>query len=126
MDVVEINEKCIEYAKKYFYLDELIENSKERLNIIIDDAINFYCGYLTADDCADFYPEVIKSAVKANLDSLENRMGRLLFKHTVELAMMMNLFAAVYNLRAKCVSEVKRLNGKISFEDVYRYQKGEE
>jgi len=101
---------------------------------LIDDAINFYCGYLTADDCADFYPEVIKSAVKANLESLENRMGRLLFKHTVELAMMMYLFAAVYNvdedtlykLRAKCVSEVKRLNGKISFEDVYRYQKGKD
>jgi len=101
---------------------------------LIDDAINFYCGYLTADDCADFYPEVIKSAVKANLESLENRMGRLLFKHTVELAMMMNLFAAVYNvdqdtlykLRAKCVSEVKRLNGKISFEDVLRYQRYED
>lgn len=41
IDIVEINEKCIEYAKKYFYLDELIENSKERLNIIIDDAINY-------------------------------------------------------------------------------------
>ena len=101
---------------------------------LIDDAINFYCGYLTADDCADFYPEVIKSAVKANLESLENRMGRLLFKHTVELAMMMNLFAAVYNvdedtlykLRAKCVSEVKRLNGRINFEDVLRYQRYED
>lgn len=101
---------------------------------LIDDAINFYCGYLAADDCADFYPEVIKSAVKANLESLENRMGRLLFKHTVELAMMMNLFAAVYNvdedtlykLRAKCVSEVKRLNGRINFEDILRYQRYED
>lgn len=101
---------------------------------LIDDAINFYCGYLTADDCADFYPAVIKTAVKANLESLENRMARMMFKHTVELAMMMNLFAAVYNvdqetlykLRAKCVSEVKRLNGKISFEDVLRYQRYED
>lgn len=41
IDIVEINEKCIEYAKKYFYLDELIDNSKDRLNIIIDDAINY-------------------------------------------------------------------------------------
>lgn len=41
MDIVEINSKCIEYAKEYFYLDELIENTKERLNIIIDDAINY-------------------------------------------------------------------------------------
>lgn len=41
IDIVEINEKCTEYAKKYFYLDELIESTKERLNIIIDDAIDY-------------------------------------------------------------------------------------
>lgn len=41
MDIVEINENCIEYAKKYFYLDELIETTKERLNIIIENAINY-------------------------------------------------------------------------------------
>jgi spermidine synthase len=29
MDIVEINPKCIEYAKKYFYLDELIEIIKK-------------------------------------------------------------------------------------------------
>ena len=101
---------------------------------LIDDAINFYCGYLTADDCGDFYPEVIKSAVKANLESLENRMARILFKYTVELTMMMNIIEAVYNvdsetlckLKAKCVSEVKRLNGRINFEDVLRYQRYED
>ena len=45
IDIVEINPKCIEYAKKYFYLDELIEKTNERLNIIIDDAIKYinYC-----------------------------------------------------------------------------------
>ena len=121
----ETNEKLNTYYKPYGFRNK---------SNLIDDAINFYCGYLSADDCADFYPEVIKSAVKANLESLENRMGRLLFKHTVELAMMMNLFAAVYNvdeetlgkLRAKCVSEVKRLNGRINFEDVLRYQRYED
>lgn len=101
---------------------------------LIDDAINFYCGYLTADDCSEYYPAVIKSAVKANLESLENRMARILFKYTVELTMMMNIIAATYNvdaetlgkLRAKCVSEVKRLNGRINFEDVVRYQRYED
>lgn len=101
---------------------------------LIDDAINFYCGYRLADDCEDFYPAVIKSAVNANLESLENRMARILFKYTVELTMMMNIIAAVYNvdeetlgkLRGKCVSEVKRLNGRINFEDVVRYQRYED
>ena len=44
MDVVEINSECIEYAKKYFYLEELINEydlENKRLNIIIDDAMNY-------------------------------------------------------------------------------------
>lgn len=41
IDVVEINEKCIDVAKQYFYLDELLEENKGRLNIIIDDAIKY-------------------------------------------------------------------------------------
>ncbi|MBE6738646.1 MAG: hypothetical protein E7566_08395 [Ruminococcaceae bacterium] len=72
------------------------------------------------------------SAVKGAMDSFENRISSLVFKQSVELAMLMNIMAATYNvdedtlykLRAKCVSEVKRLNGRISFEDVVRYQKG--
>lgn len=121
----ETNEKLNTYYKPHGFRNK---------SDLIDDAINFYCGYLSADDCADFYPEVIKSAVKANLDSLENRMARLLFKQTVELAMIMNIIAAMttvdqdtlYKLRAKCVSEVKRLNGRINFEDILRYQRGED
>lgn len=41
IDIVEINSKCIGYAKKYFYLDELLEKNNKRVNIIIDDAINY-------------------------------------------------------------------------------------
>lgn len=121
----ETNEKLQSYYKPLGF------RSKSDL---IDDAINFYCGYLTADDCKDYYPAVITSAVKANLESLENRMARILFKYTVELTMLMNIIAATYNvdqgtldkLRAKCVNEVKRLNGRINFEDVVRYQRYED
>ena len=46
--------------------------------------------------------------------------------------MMMHVTAANFRvdedtlsrLRGKCVAEVKRLNGSISFEDAVRYQKG--
>lgn len=41
MDIIEINPKCIEYAKEYFFLEELNENVSERLSIIVDDAINY-------------------------------------------------------------------------------------
>lgn len=42
MDVVEINGKCVEYAKKFFYLDDLFNRydfERKRLNIIIQDAL---------------------------------------------------------------------------------------
>lgn len=41
MDVVEIDKKCIDYAKKYFYLDDLLNNNGNRLNIFIDDALKY-------------------------------------------------------------------------------------
>lgn len=108
-----------------------IDGAKSRSEFI-ENAINFYAGFVSANDCLDYYPAVIVSAVKGAMDSFENRISSLVFKQSVELAMLMNIMAATYNvdedtlykLRAKCVSEVKRLNGRISFEDVVRYQKG--
>lgn len=99
----------------------------------VDEAINFYIGYLTAEDCKDFYPSVMLSCMKGAMDSFENRLGRLVFKQSVELAMIMNLIAAtsdiyeedLVGLREKCIDEVKRLNGRINFEDVYRYYRNE-
>lgn len=122
-----VNPETIEKAERLYKLDGVKSRSE-----FIENAINFYSGFVSANDCLDFYPPVIVSAVKGAVDSFENRISTLIFKQAVELAMIMNIIAATYNvdedtlsrLRSKCVSEVKRLNGKISFEDVYRYQKG--
>ena len=43
----------------------------------IEKAILFYAGYLAADNCRDYIPNVIVSTVKGSLDSLENRMANL-------------------------------------------------
>ncbi len=100
----------------------------------IEKAVIFYSGYLNADNADEFYPEVIKTSVKKTLESLENRMAKLLFKLTVEIAIVENVTAAISDidevylrqLRAYCVDEVKRLNGRISLEDAVRYQNGED
>ena len=44
----------------------------------IEKAINFYCGYLTAENYKEYFPEVIVSTVQGTLDSFENRMASLL------------------------------------------------
>ena len=46
----------------------------------IEKAINFYCGYLTAENYKEYFPEVIVSTVQGALDSFENRMASLMFK----------------------------------------------
>ncbi len=100
----------------------------------IEKAVIFYSGYLNADNADEFYPEVIKTSVKNTLESLENRMAKLLFKLAVEVAIVENVTAAISDideaylrqLRAHCVDEVKRLNGRITLEDAVRYQNGED
>ena len=98
----------------------------------IEKAINFYCGYLTAENYREYFPSVIVATVKGSLDSFENRMVSLLFKTAVELSMMLHITAANYDideemlsrLRGMCVKEVKRLHGTVSLDDAVKFQKG--
>lgn len=41
----------------------------------IEKAILFYAGYLAADNCRDYIPNVIVSTVKGSLDSLKTKVG---------------------------------------------------
>lgn len=104
--------------------------SKSRSEFI-EKAIGFYCGYLTAEDCREYFPSVIVSSLKGMLDGFENRVASLLFKTAVELSMNLHVTAATGNvdpdtlsrLRGMCVEEVKKLHGNISFEEAYKFQK---
>lgn len=98
----------------------------------IEKAIQFYAGYLAAGCSEDYLPRVIISTVKGITAESENRICRMLFKLTVELAMTMNVVAATHNisrgqledLRKTCVSEIKRTNGSYSLKDALEMQKG--
>ena len=101
-------------------------------NEFVEDALNFYCKYLTAKDCSQALPPIFLSAMNASLQNTENRVGHLLFKQTVELFIMMHILASeldidpasVDALRAKCIKDVKNTNGGISFKEAVLYQKG--
>ena len=84
------------------------DNCKSRSEFI-ESAIRFYAGYLSGEDAVEFLPAALVSALRA----------------TVELSMMMNVLAAGLEidssqldaLRWRCVQEVKKTNGTISFKD---------
>ena len=99
----------------------------------IEKAIRFYCGYISAEEGVRYLPAAITSAMTGMVDGMENRMARLIFKLAVEMSMMMNVLASAADvdeatlrrLRGKCVSDVKKSVGTVTFEDVARFQKGE-
>lgn len=99
-------------------------------NQFLIDAIEFYGGYISAEK-NKFLPNAIASAMTGIIDGSEDRISRIIFKNTVELSIVMNILAAVAEidedklraLRAKCIKDVKGTIGKISFEEIYKYQK---
>lgn len=115
-------------------MDALLEkdNCKSRSEFI-EKAIRFYSGYISAEDGMKFLPTAITSAMSGIVSTSENRMARLIFKLAVEMSMMMNILAStaevdentLRRLRGKCVNDVKKSLGAVTFEDVAKFQKGE-
>ena len=101
-------------------------------NEFVEKALRFYCGYVSASNSLEVLPPLLASAIRGSIQDTENRIARLLFKMAVELDMVMNVVAGGFKvgddkleqLRARCVQEVKRTSGTITFEDAVKYQRG--
>ena len=121
-----ISKETIEKAKES-YKDDNCSSASE----FIEKAILFYLGFIFSQENQDYLADVIPATVKGMVDESSNRMGRLLFKMAVELAVIENILAAVCEvdrqelkrLRGQCVEEIKRTNGMISFEQALQWQK---
>lgn len=112
-------------------LDEMVvQNNCKSRSELIEQALKFYDGYVRSTKKNEYLPVALSSALNGIVKTSEDRIARVLFKNTVELAMMMNVLSAtaeideptLQKLRAKCVKEVKGALGKVNFEDVYKYQ----
>ncbi len=109
-----------------------LTNSQSK-NEFVENALVFYCGYLSAKNSDDFLPPALVSAMRGTVQDSENRIARLLFKMTVELSMMMNVLAVgmeinaddLDRLRGQCVRDVKKSNGNITFKDTVAFQNGQ-
>ena len=119
-----------ETIKKMDYMLDT-DNSKSRSEFI-EKALQFYMGYLTSENTAEYLPKVLVSAMQGILMETENRNSSNLFRLSVEMSMMMNILAAgleisdedLRKLRGRCVNEVKKTKGKISIDDAVKFQQG--
>ena len=120
-----ISKDTIDRAKQS-YKDDNCSSASE----FIEKAILFYLGYLSSQENQDYLAQVIPSTVKSIMDESANRMGRLLFKMAVEMAVSENILAAVCDvsqpeltrLRGQCIQEIRKTNGLLSFDTALKWQ----
>jgi len=102
-------------------------------NEFINKAIRHYIAFLQKENDNEFLTPALESVLSGMLGGMENRIARIIFKLAVELSMTMHIVAAqgevdeenLFRLRGYCVEEVKRLNGKISFDKAWQHQQGD-
>ena len=90
----------------------------------INDAVRFYLGYLTAEDMTEYLNATLVAVIRGAIEDSLNRLGRMVFKWCVELNMALHMIAAHFGvprmdrdgLRAFAEDEVRRSNGRISFD----------
>ena len=103
-------------------------------NEFVEEAIRFYSDHIISQEVTDFLAPALVSALRATIQGSESRICRLLFKLTVEIGMMMHVLAAgleidtsqLDDLRWRCVQEVKKTNGSVTFKDTLTKNQGEE
>lgn len=123
-----VKDSVIDLAKEQ-YKDDNCSSISE----FIEKAIVFYSGYVSSGKNNSYLSSTITSSLKSIITESDNRHNRMLFKLCVETAMMMNVIATMQKipktdlerLRGECVKEVKKLNGKFSFDDAVEWQQGE-
>ena len=97
----------------------------------VDKALRFYMGYLGTEDNTTYISQAILTAIQGTLELNNLRLQTILFKCAVELNMLCHTIAAHFRadpihtreLRAYAVDEVKRPNGRVSFESAVRSQR---
>lgn len=123
---IRVDTDLVELADTYIR-SSTVKNRTE----LIEDALRFYLGFLTAQKAEDYLLQSLSSVMTGTVKDSENRLARMDFKIAVELSKLSQVIAyshdidedALKRLHLKCLEEVRRINGAIDFESAYKYQK---
>jgi len=97
-------------------------------NQFVERAVNFYVDHLAVQDDSGTLPRAVLSSLDGRLGMFEDRLSSLMFKHSVELDMVMGILADAYEFtqedirrrRAESVRNVKSTNGRLPFQEKIR------
>ena len=94
-------------------------------NQFVERAVNFYVDHLAVQDDSGTLPRAVLSSLNGRLGMFEDRLSSLMFKHSVELDMVMGILADAYEFtpedirrrRMESVRNVKNTNGRLPFKE---------
>ena len=97
----------------------------------VEKAVDFYLGYLNTKNASAFLPEVLSTILIGIMDDFAQRIGRQLYKLSVEQNLCNHILTAdtdmdqrTYQLmRGRSVREVDSTNGRITFKEVLDFQR---
>ena len=100
------------------------EDGSRSLTAFIENAVDFYLDYLSANNAGLFLPTSIKSYLDGRLGQMEERLSSLAFRQAVEQDMVAGILADAYQFsdedlrcrRSESVQNVKKTNGRVSLE----------
>ena len=79
--------------------DTVVQNKVVRSRTeLIEDAIRFYLGYLTAQNAEDYLLQSLSSVVGGTVKDTENRLARMDFKLAVELSKLSQIIAYTHDV----------------------------
>ena len=108
------------------------EDGSRSLTAFIENAIDFYLDYLSANNAGLFLPTSVQSYLDGRLDQFENRMASLLVKQAGEVDLGMSTLAECVSVeaaslrrgRTNSIANVKRTNGRLRFEQIAKDANG--
>ena len=100
----------------------------------VRQATEFYIAYLRQKKSIDFLAPLLAQTIKNQIESVEKNISSMIFKLSVEQAIVNNIVACyngvsdkmVRELREMCSKEVAENNGIITFEEALRFQNSED
>ena len=112
----------------------MIEANATSMADFVRQATEFYITYLRQKKSIDFLAPLLAQTIKNEIESVEKNISSMLFKLSVEQAIVNNIVACyngvnekiVRELREMCSKEVAENNGIITFEEAMHFQNSEE
>ena len=84
------------------------EDNCQKKSEFIENAVNFYCGYLKMNSSEPFLSTVLRETLKKLIKASDDCVDKQVLN----------------SLRGECVKEVKKTNGIFTFDEADNWQKG--